>query len=106
MVWTYAPVECVASFVSFRNSCTSATSFTSGTLTFFFQAEDGIRDVAVTGVQTCALPISGRSGRYARKIMTRMRRHLGKQRHQLVSLGEFCAYMGLQIGRASCRERV
>src|SRR2546429_5425713 len=24
----------------------------------FFQAEDGIRDVAVTGVQTCALPIS------------------------------------------------
>src|SRR2546422_10373264 len=28
---------------------------------FFFQAEDGIRDVAVTGVQTCALPIS--SGR-------------------------------------------
>src|SRR2546429_6926313 len=33
---------------------------------FFFQAEDGIRDVAVTGVQTCALPISvtlGNSGR-------------------------------------------
>src|SRR2546422_4567506 len=28
---------------------------------FFFQAEDGIRDVAVTGVQTCALPISGRA---------------------------------------------
>src|SRR5687768_3392963 len=26
-------------------------------LVFFFQAEDGIRDVAVTGVQTCALPI-------------------------------------------------
>src|SRR5256884_2643927 len=29
-------------------------------LVFFFQAEDGIRDVAVTGVQTCALPISAR----------------------------------------------
>src|SRR2546422_9202417 len=28
---------------------------------FFFQAEDGIRDVAVTGVQTCALPIWLRS---------------------------------------------
>src|SRR5205809_3298271 len=28
-------------------------------LFFFFQAEDGIRDVAVTGVQTCALPIFG-----------------------------------------------
>ena len=25
---------------------------------FFFQAEDGIRDYKVTGVQTCALPIS------------------------------------------------
>src|SRR2546422_379210 len=30
-------------------------------LYFFFQAEDGIRDVAVTGVQTCALPIFDRS---------------------------------------------
>src|SRR2546430_12341068 len=26
---------------------------------FFFQAEDGIRDLTVTGVQTCALPILG-----------------------------------------------
>src|SRR2546422_1204805 len=36
---------------------------------FFFQAEDGIRDVAVTGVQTCALPIlraRGRGGRGGR----------------------------------------
>src|SRR5687768_17679736 len=32
--------------------------FCSFFLFFFFQAEDGIRDVAVTGVQTCALPIS------------------------------------------------
>src|SRR3712207_9094961 len=27
---------------------------------FFFQAEDGIRDIGVTGVQTCALPIPDR----------------------------------------------
>src|SRR5215203_5153227 len=27
---------------------------------FFFQAEDGIRDIVVTGVQTCALPILSR----------------------------------------------
>src|SRR2546430_12413938 len=33
---------------------------------FFFQAEDGIRDLTVTGVQTCALPISSGSGRRAR----------------------------------------
>src|SRR5438874_5172480 len=29
---------------------------------FFFQAEDGIRDLYVTGVQTCALPISRAAG--------------------------------------------
>src|SRR5947207_7023579 len=29
---------------------------------FFFQAEDGIRDHGVTGVQTCALPICARPG--------------------------------------------
>src|SRR3712207_8415446 len=28
------------------------------TVFYFFQAEDGIRDIGVTGVQTCALPIS------------------------------------------------
>src|SRR2546429_1595489 len=33
-----------------------------GCFFFFFQAEDGIRDVAVTGVQTCALPIFSSSG--------------------------------------------
>src|SRR5256885_14095688 len=35
---------------------------------FFFQAEDGIRDYKVTGVQTCALPISvkQRPGMYTR----------------------------------------
>src|SRR2546429_7262561 len=32
--------------------------YSSSVVFFFFQAEDGIRDVAVTGVQTCALPIS------------------------------------------------
>src|SRR2546430_4578991 len=35
---------------------------------FFFQAEDGIRDLTVTGVQTCALPIShARRPRAARR---------------------------------------
>src|SRR6266852_8044509 len=33
-------------------------------LFFFFQAEDGIRDATVTGVQTCALPISVLIGRF------------------------------------------
>src|SRR5256886_3271722 len=34
---------------------------------FFFQAEDGIRDLTVTGVQTCALPISIAGG----EVLTR-----------------------------------
>src|SRR5437773_11656958 len=46
---------------------------------FFFQAEDGIRDRDVTGVQTCALPISAREG------LALMRRRLvnpGLEAHQ------------------------
>src|SRR2546422_9085845 len=42
---------------------------------FFFQAEDGIRDVAVTGVQTCALPISG--PRTAARVEEVLQRILG-----------------------------
>src|SRR5439155_5880491 len=37
---------------------------------FFFQAEDGIRDGHVTGVQTCALPISGIDKVYVRSALT------------------------------------
>src|SRR5216684_9061414 len=36
---------------------------------FFFQAEDGIRDVAVTGVQTCALPIFDLLGAEKHKLL-------------------------------------
>src|SRR5256884_1255546 len=48
---------------------------------FFFQAEDGIRDVAVTGVQTCALPISfvGRAG----KLLTQMIEAMGLERQDV-----------------------
>src|SRR2546430_6684672 len=38
-------------------------------LFFFFQAEDGIRDLTVTGVQTCALPISGGRARVGRNCV-------------------------------------
>src|SRR3989449_8320452 len=47
-VWSFA--ACLG--MHFRRCHSRSRSF------FFFQAEDGIRDVAVTGVQTCALPIS------------------------------------------------
>src|SRR3712207_8456705 len=36
---------------------------------FFFQAEDGIRDIGVTGVQTCALPIFVGDGRGAELLV-------------------------------------
>src|SRR6266567_8043054 len=38
---------------------------------FFFQAEDGIRDLTVTGVQTCALPICQPSALSAPNSLTR-----------------------------------
>src|SRR5438034_3148222 len=40
---------------------------------FFFQAEDGIRDHCVTGVQTCALPISRRQDPHSRRRRPRQR---------------------------------
>src|SRR5207245_8286844 len=40
-------------------------------LSFFFQAEDGIRDATVTGVQTCALPISVKLYHSSRDYMNR-----------------------------------
>src|SRR5437588_7456057 len=44
-------------------------------LCFFFQAEDGIRDHCVTGVQTCALPISSCSIAWIRTGSPSARRH-------------------------------
>src|SRR5215469_13519795 len=48
-------------------------------LFFFFQAEDGIRDLYVTGVQTCALPISF-SLRFAGQMRASGPRHYGCSR--------------------------
>src|SRR5256885_4829599 len=52
---------CLVGFLSGRGSGACISGVT--VLFFFFQAEDGIRDYKVTGVQTCALPISHRDGR-------------------------------------------
>src|SRR5207302_6712520 len=65
--------------------------------TFFFQAEDGIRDFHVTGVQTCALPISA-SPPLAPARRQRSRRRGTGPHGRRVRVRE--------IGRASCRERV
>src|SRR5437667_12853173 len=55
---------------------------------FFFQAEDGIRDRDVTGVQTCALPICARHCTWRKDIPRANRRNRSDWR-------------GRQIGRAS-----
>src|SRR2546430_13201229 len=44
---------------------------------FFFQAEGGIRDLTVTGVQTCALPISSFTAAQVRARLTSTAVHLG-----------------------------
>src|SRR5262249_59455891 len=84
---------------------------------FFFQAEDGIRDWSVTGVQTCALPISAaalrpprrvglRPARDGRRGDARLLRPLRRRRAELGVLLDDRLRPGPQIGRASCRERV
>src|SRR5256885_12033958 len=85
---------------------------------FFFQAEDGIRDYKVTGVQTCALPIylahQGRLGG-VRKTLVGMpsgqcRQPLAKgvdgQGRRVVGEVAGDGVSRREIGRASCRERV
>src|SRR5262249_56498656 len=69
-------------------------------LFFFFQAEDGIRDWSVTGVQTCALPISATSSRTP-PIVTRRLARPGLGSHMVAC----CGRLHREIGRASCRER-
>src|SRR5205823_8545545 len=46
---------------------------------FFFQAEDGIRDKLVTGVQTCALPISFRKVERKDDIAEKYRKSCGRE---------------------------
>src|SRR5207253_6946253 len=94
----------------------------------FFQAEDGIRDGHVTGVQTCALPISRghrddmRVLRWAVQTQARYIGMIGSKRKTIAIFRELTkegipahlfervhAPVGLdigEIGRASCRERV
>src|SRR5256885_9033614 len=89
-------------------------------LVFFFQAEDGIRDYKVTGVQTCALPIwVGVVDEVRLANILSCRLSIGCEqvhtcekcfaRSQLMSGFGRRARRGpaprRQIGRASCRER-
>src|SRR5256885_8432811 len=52
-----------------RDPRTAAIRSRGGLGCFFFQAEDGIRDYKVTGVQTCALPICATERRHDRGLL-------------------------------------
>ena len=69
---------------------------------FFFQAEDGIRDWSVTGVQTCALPIWGGGAR----AVDERSAPAGAAGDRAAVRGTRARQRDRQIGRASCRERV
>src|SRR5438067_6787003 len=78
---------------------------------FFFQAEDGIRDRNVTGVQTCALPIYG--GRIVNISTDGTHMGFSGATVYLGSKGALEQFtkglaheLAPKIGRASCRERV
>src|SRR2546422_7267059 len=79
------------------------------TCALFFQAEDGIRDVAVTGVQTCALPILGlrRDGQPQSNILQVS--YIGRSPERAARMVNAITDVYIdqhKIGRASCRERV
>src|SRR5256886_4516282 len=90
-------------------------------LVFFFQAEDGIRDLTVTGVQTCALPIlmAAAAGHPATRWCVTVLNPDGTAAAHGCAAGTRPWVPGppgpmplrglldfLKIGRASCRERV
>src|SRR5438132_8024206 len=94
---------------------------------FFFQAEDGIRDHCVTGVQTSALPIldavirrvlgpalfdradrglAEALGSDEVRFADPERDHALDPRHKVEEAADTAGRYALEIGRASCRERV
>src|SRR5689334_23785858 len=92
-------------------------------LLFFFQAEDGIRDGTVTGVQTCALPILWK---FVNGVRSQVKRGTKAVPLELGTWNEIKVvtngvnvkgylngdliidqdWTSRKIGRASCRERV
>src|SRR5438034_6480033 len=78
----------------FDLSLRSSRSSYFATFRYFFQAEDGIRAHCVTGVQTCALPISTKMLADDYQVLT------------AEDAGTALELAAGKIGRASCRERV
>src|SRR2546430_4426782 len=94
-----------ARFRRWNGSTTWIMVCTCDVIFFFFQAEDGIRDLTVTGVQTCALPIWPRVGR--REIHLRL--NGGNRRVEVEDqtlLIELVRSLGLVGTKLSCDTQV
>src|SRR5256885_4135445 len=102
-----------------KNEYAAEGKHTNQIVFFFFQAEDGIRDYKVTGVQTCALPISariisaalrlaGRTLNLSRPCRTPPASRASPRTSSVLPtmLPVIDALTSVEIGRASCRERV
>src|SRR5262249_59687126 len=78
---------------------------------FLYQAENGMRYWSVTGVQTCALPISALGPRGIERVAHGLERAVVDQRadqragRQRAADGQPLVGLSEEIGRASCRER-
>src|SRR5256886_8747849 len=68
---------------------------------FFFQAEDGIRDLTVTGVQTCALPICARKSTVA--FVERRAVHAHRRAERQDETGDLGRNLQLLLDRKSTR---
>src|SRR3712207_7086524 len=103
VVWDYNLLErermfeVVESVVSFHARAGTMYSF------FFFQAEDGIRDIGVTGVQTCALPICRPERPDARRRRAEAAHGAGRDAARADAGGEQA--VGADAGGESARER-
>lgn len=43
--------------------------------------------------------VTGKSERYGRGIILMIKKHLNKEKHQLVTIDEFCKFMGMEISK-------
>src|SRR5256886_5903799 len=76
-----------------NGSCNTYSSSVDVKILFFFQAEDGIRDLTVTGVQTCALPI------YREKLLRGLQRAAAKRPIEPERLEEVVASIEAAVRR-------
>src|SRR5436305_118747 len=91
---------------SMESEALSEPSLVVVTLAVLFHAEVGIRAADVTGVQTCALPISGARSTGPQDRTPAAMAQEGSVELSMDQLSPASVGRGSEIGRASCRERV